>query len=61
MPGENAVSAYIDNYAKKDGELRGLAKRLALRLEGQQQRKTEMGDTAIKCLNSHNALKRSGL
>ncbi len=46
-----------DTFARKDGELRSLSKRLNLRLEGQQQQKTEIGDTAMKVLELSQHLK----
>ncbi len=46
-----------DTYARKDGELRNLSKRLNLRLEGQQQQKTEIGDLAMKVLELSQCLK----
>jgi hypothetical protein len=46
-----------DTYSRKDGELRNLSKRLNLRLEGQQQQKTEIGDLAMKVLELSQCLK----
>ena len=37
-----------ETYARKDGELRNRLKRLKMRLDGQEQQKTEIGDTAMK-------------
>ena len=46
-----------DTYARKDGELRNLMKRLKLRLDGQEQQKTEIGDLAMKVLELSQYLK----
>jgi hypothetical protein len=46
-----------DTFARKDGELRNMAKRLRLRLEGQEQQKTEIGDIAMKVLELSQRLK----
>ncbi|MDR0361752.1 MAG: hypothetical protein LBJ46_03560 [Planctomycetota bacterium] len=39
-----------ETYARKDGDLRRLLQRLKLRLDGQEQQKTEIGDIALKVL-----------
>jgi site-specific DNA recombinase len=46
-----------DTFARKDSELRNLSKRLKLRLDGQEQQKTEIGDTAMKVLELSQHLK----
>ena len=46
-----------ETFTRKDGELRNLAKRLTVRLEGQQQQKTEIGDIALKTLELSQRLK----
>ncbi len=46
-----------DTYSRKDGELRNLMKRLKLRLDSQEQQKTEIGDTAMKVLELSQCLK----
>jgi hypothetical protein len=46
-----------DTFARKDGELRNMAKRLRLQLEGQEQQKTEIGDIAMKVLELSQHLK----
>jgi len=46
-----------DTYARKDGELRSLSKRLQIRLEGQSQQKTEIGETALRVLELSQHLK----
>ncbi|MDR1622871.1 MAG: hypothetical protein LBS00_10905 [Synergistaceae bacterium] len=46
-----------DTYARKDGELRNLMKRLQLQQEGQARQKTEIGDVAMKVLELSQRLK----
>ena len=46
-----------DTYAQKDGELRNRLKRLKMRLDGQVQQKTEIGDTAMKVFELSQDLK----
>ena len=46
-----------DTFARKDSELRSLSKRLKLRLDGQEQQKTEIGDLAMKVLELSQCLK----
>ena len=46
-----------DTFARKDSELRSLSNRLKLRLDGQEQQKTEIGDTAMKVLELSQHLK----
>ena len=50
-----------ETYARKDGELRNLLKRLALHQEGQAQQKTEIGDVAMKVLELSQRLKEKWL
>ncbi len=46
-----------DTFARKDSEFRNLSKRLKLRLDGQEQQKTEIGDTTMKVLEISQYLK----
>ena len=54
-------SPMANTYTKKDGELRKRLVSLKARQDGQEQQKTEIGDTAMKVLELHNSLKISGL
>jgi len=50
-----------DTYAKKDGELRKRLVSLKARQDGQEQQKTEIGDTAMKVLELSQSLKNKWL